>query len=98
MASHPEKPQWPAAEGPTPVVVKLTGKQLFERGALANVDLEGLAGSAASPSPLTSSSSSVPAASASKTPEPASAAVAAAGAQDWGLFEDDAGLPSDDEE
>ena len=43
LAKHPEKPQW-TVDG-APVSTKLTGKQLFERGALALVDMEGLAAS-----------------------------------------------------
>ena len=74
------------------MTTKLTGKQLFERGALANVDLEGLTASAeraetSSPAPANSSS----AASSSSAAAPSGAKV------DWDLFVDEGELPDDEE-
>lgn len=100
LVAHPEKPQWPVIDANTPVTPKLTGKQLFERGALANMDLESLSlASSSSPSPLAASSSSI-ASSSSSIPVPsanASSAPTNAGAapQDLSLFEDEGDLPDD---
>lgn len=88
LAAHPEKPQWNAD---VVVTTKLTGKQLFERGALANVDLEGLTASVertdtSSPAPVSSVASSSGA-----TAAPSGAKV------DWDLFVDEGDLPDDEE-
>jgi hypothetical protein len=55
LVSHPEKPQWPV-DGSTPATIKLTGKQLFERGALSLVDLEAI--SSSSPAPVSTEATS----------------------------------------
>lgn len=96
LPAHLEKPQWPVPDGNTPSTPKLTGKQLFERGAL--LELEGLT-LTASPSPLatsssiTNSSSSITNSSSSIVPD--TGASAGAAPQDLSLFEDVGDLPDD---
>lgn len=99
LPARPEKPQWPVADPNTPVVPKLTGKQLFERGALSIMDLEALsltASTSSAPNALAASSSSL-ASSSSSNAQAATGAGAGAGAapQDLSLFEDVGDLPDD---
>lgn len=83
LAAHPEKPQWPV-EISTPGGLKLTGKQIFEKGALAGVDLEGLTSSSPAPS--------------ANEAAPSSSAAPSGAKVDWELFADEGDLPDDDEE
>ena len=97
LPARPEKPQWPVADPDTPTIPKLTGKQLFERGALSIVDLEGLslsASTSSAPNPLAASSSSV-ASSSSNAPAISAGTGAGAAPQDLSLFEDVGDLPDD---